>query len=391
MYVGNIYVPPQNYPLIGVGFTFTILGVVTVCLRVFTRGWLIKHFGTDDALIVFSGLSSIGFLVAAMEQVRYGLNQPADPDLAAPFQLATYASMTCYNICHLFVKLSIALQCLRVFTTPIARRVFLGLLIYLAIYGPFCVLMSVFTCWPVNKYWEDSVEGKCLDRVTLRLAFAGVNIFNDLALVCAPLPLLNRLQMASKMKYILMGVFAAGGVASAVAIVRFYSLWSFGQVPLTQRPCMNPLSLFRSEESLLIDHTAKGMEIALWSCLESNLTIICACVPSLNPLLIKLLPGFITSSGRSRSLGQGYTPNHRTPLSRANSSWRRSRRNPNPSDSGAETGPKGIQVEQSFELGHIVVPDDDSEKNLVTSTATAQYHSEISIQAGKSNASRGLN
>lgn len=56
MYVGNIYVPPQNYPLIGVGFTFTILGVVTVCLRVFTRGWLIKHFGTDDALIVFSGV-----------------------------------------------------------------------------------------------------------------------------------------------------------------------------------------------------------------------------------------------------------------------------------------------------------------------------------------------
>ncbi|KAK7225088.1 hypothetical protein V2G26_013091 [Clonostachys chloroleuca] len=367
MYVGNIYVPPQNYPLIGVGFTFTILGVVTVCLRVFTRGWLIKHFGTDDALIVFSGLSSIGFFVGAMEQVRYGLNQPADPDLAAPFQLATYASMTCYNICHMFVKLSIALQCLRVFTTPIARRVFLGLLIYLAIYGPFCVLLSVFTCWPVNKYWKDSVEGKCLDRVTLRLAFAGVNIFNDLALVCAPLPLLNRLQMASKMKYILMGVFAAGGVASAVAIVRFYSLWSFGQVPLTERP-------------------SKGMEIALWSCLESNLTIICACVPSLNPLLIRLLPGFITSSGRSRSLGQGYTPNHRTPLSRANSSWRRSRRNPDPSDSGAETGPKGIQVEQSFELGHIVVPDDDSEKNLVTSTATAQYHSEISIQAGKSNA-----
>uniref|UniRef100_A0A8H7N0L4 Rhodopsin domain-containing protein n=1 Tax=Bionectria ochroleuca TaxID=29856 RepID=A0A8H7N0L4_BIOOC len=326
------------------------------------------------------------FFVAAMEQVRYGLNQPADPDLAAPFQLATYASMTCYNICHLFVKLSIALQCLRVFTTPIARRVFLGLLIYLAIYGPFCVLMSVFTCWPVNKYWEDSIEGKCLDRVTLRLAFAGVNIFNDLALVCAPLPLLNRLQMASKMKYILMGVFAAGGVASAVAIVRFYSLWSFGQVPLTERPCMDPLPPPRAENLLLIDDIAKGMEIALWSCLESNLTIICACVPSLNPLLIRLLPGFITSSGRSRSLGQGYTPNHRTPLSRANSSWRRSRRNPDPSDSGAETGPKGIQVEQSFELGHIVVPDDDSEKNLVTGTATAQYHSEISIQAGKSNA-----
>ncbi|VUC31648.1 unnamed protein product [Clonostachys rosea] len=365
MYIGNIYVPPQNYPLIGVGFTFTILAGVTVSLRIFTRGWMIKHFGTDDALIVFSGLSSIGFFVAAMEQVRYGLNQPADPDLASPFQLATYASMTCYNICHMFVKLSIALQCLRVFTTPTARRVFLGLLIYLAIYGPFCVLLSVFTCWPVNKYWEDSIEGKCLDRVNVRLAFAGFNIFNDLTLVCAPLPLLNRLQMANKMKYILMGVFAAGGVATAVAIVRFYTLWSYGQVPLAQRP-------------------PKGMEIALWSCLESNLTIICACVPSLNPLLIRLLPGFITSSGRSRSLGQGYTPNHRTPLSRANSSWRKSHRNQDPSDSGA--GPKGIQVEQSFELGQIVVPDDDSEKNLVTGTATAQYHSEISIQAGKSNA-----
>lgn len=56
MYITNIYVPKQDYSLVGVGFTFTIFAVVFVLLRLFTRIWLVRGrgLGFDDGFIVLS-------------------------------------------------------------------------------------------------------------------------------------------------------------------------------------------------------------------------------------------------------------------------------------------------------------------------------------------------
>lgn len=46
----------------------------------------------------------------------------------------------------------------------------------------------------------------------MRYAFAGINIVNDIVLLVAPMPFLKGLQIARRVKFVLMGVFAAGGV-----------------------------------------------------------------------------------------------------------------------------------------------------------------------------------
>ncbi|PTD08540.1 hypothetical protein FCULG_00012546 [Fusarium culmorum] len=46
----------------------------------------------------------------------------------------------------------------------------------------------------------------------LRYAFAGINIVNDITLLVAPMPFLRNLQIARRIKVVLMGVFAAGAV-----------------------------------------------------------------------------------------------------------------------------------------------------------------------------------
>ena len=56
MYIADIYVSPQNYALVGVGFTFTILAIIFVTLRIVTRVWLVRNIGVDDAFIVVSAV-----------------------------------------------------------------------------------------------------------------------------------------------------------------------------------------------------------------------------------------------------------------------------------------------------------------------------------------------
>ena len=62
MYVAGIYVSPANYNLVGLGFAFTITALVFIALRIFTRVWIVRSFGVDDALIAITGVSIVYFL-----------------------------------------------------------------------------------------------------------------------------------------------------------------------------------------------------------------------------------------------------------------------------------------------------------------------------------------
>ncbi|OAQ57505.1 hypothetical protein VFPPC_17157 [Pochonia chlamydosporia 170] len=67
MYVADILVSENNYSLVGVGFTFTVLAIVVVVLRIFTRLWVVKGFGVDGGFIVLS-LATLGFLIAVIQR-----------------------------------------------------------------------------------------------------------------------------------------------------------------------------------------------------------------------------------------------------------------------------------------------------------------------------------
>ncbi|KAG5659833.1 hypothetical protein KAF25_002392 [Fusarium avenaceum] len=354
MYVADILVPEQCHKLVVVGFLFTCLATVFVLLRVITRVWFVRSVGIDDGFIVLSNLGTLGFLVAAMEQVRYGLGLPPDPKRLSPFIQATTASVISYTICHLAVKLSISFQCLRIFITPTARNLFISLIVFFSVYGTLCLMLTIFTCYPVAKYWDDSIPGKCLDNRAMRYAFAGINIINDITLLVAPMPFLRNLQIARRIKFILMGVFAAGGVACIVAIIRLYSLWAYSSVPISERP-------------------VKGIDIAIWSGLECNIAIICACVPSLKPLFSRVFPSFIASlhSSKTHPTNNQYANGgSHTYNNISNYPHDRSR-----SHRGVDTK---ITVQQSFEMRATITSDDTtSEKNLVT-VNTSQYRTKRS-------------
>ena len=118
-------------------------------------------------------------------------------------------------------------------------------------------------------------------------------------------------------------------------------------------------------------HTVKGIDIALWSSLECNIAIMCACVPALKPLFVKAFPGFVSSftqSSKNRTAGRYahgslHDYDNITHTAGVRSGTR----------SHLDADDRGIKVQQSFEMRTTAVSDDNvSEKNLVTSN-TAIY------------------
>ncbi|KAM7189317.1 hypothetical protein V8F20_010225 [Naviculisporaceae sp. PSN 640] len=296
---------------------FTSLAFFFTCLRLYTRAFMVRKIFADDYLVIFSMLASIGYFATFMLQVKAGLGRPINLPEVPGFLQALWATVPLYNLSLTLCKLSITVQCYRVLRTAPRLAKFLRIyLVILVIYGTWAFFSSIFTCWPVDYYWnwmKPIIDGaqkaeqhperpgtgaplgtvkegdKCMNKVALTFSNAAVNIATDFVLLFVPIPLLWKLQIPSmRQKVILVGVFAAtGGLSVVMSIVRLWSLYLIGITP-------------EGEEAV------HGVMIAIWSCIEINVAVVCACVPALRPLMGRVFPGLagVSSSYGSRSWSQ---------------------------------------------------------------------------------------
>ncbi|TDZ33799.1 Satratoxin biosynthesis SC1 cluster protein 4 [Colletotrichum spinosum] len=335
--IGGVRVVPRNYGLVFSSFFFTIFASLVVGIRTYTRAILVKNLGADDALMVVALIGTIGYLVTMIQQIKWGLGDTIGLEELQEFLRALYATVVCYNFTQLCVKFSILLQYRRIFRTEKAAKIILGLMVWLALYSAFCLGTSIFTCWPVAKYWDNAIEGGCIERSALNYAIAGFNILNDLIILLLPVPWLRGLQVTFRAKLVLIGVFTCGAFAAIVAIVRLHSLFVHGSAPIDQQPLV-------------------GVDIAVWSGLEINIAIICASVPALKALFVKIIPKLGTYKKYSKN-PYGRNTSGNMPLQSFD------KRTGNFSTKAK--GPIEIKVQTSIQMNSVPAEDDDSEKHLV--------------------------
>lgn len=144
--------------------------------------------------------------------MRYGLGSTVDYAYLRDFFKSLYITIIIYMVTQFSVKFSILFQCKRIFTGCRANQLFLGLIIYLAIFCAVCLLLSIISCWPIAKYWDDTIPGRCSDEKITPYVLAGINIVNDIVLLVAPMPFLRSLQVARRAKIALISVFACGAL-----------------------------------------------------------------------------------------------------------------------------------------------------------------------------------
>ncbi|PGH15911.1 hypothetical protein AJ79_02078 [Helicocarpus griseus UAMH5409] len=130
-----------------------------------------------------------------------------------------------------------------------------------------CTIALVACCRPPSYFWTQIVDqsaGRCVfDPYTFYIGNAGANVITDALIFLIPIPLIWKLRMRTGRKLIVCGIFLLGGFVCVVSIVRIHLM----------------TSLARS-----IDITYILSDVFIWSTVEPCIGIVCACLPSLQPL-----------------------------------------------------------------------------------------------------------
>lgn len=154
--------------------------------------------------------------------------------------------------------------------------------------GTVLTFMNIFQCQPISSAWSTWEDGsKCIPLLTEFICASPVNIVTDLAILALPIPVLTGMNLPPRQKTILVLTFGLGVFVTIVDVVRIYylqqAIWS---APTSLSD--DPNSKFGQEEF------AYNASLSLmWSAVEVNVGMTCACIPTLKPLISKILPSMI--------------------------------------------------------------------------------------------------
>ncbi|KEQ99108.1 hypothetical protein AUEXF2481DRAFT_1925 [Aureobasidium subglaciale EXF-2481] len=283
------YEPHTRVPLIqGVAIGLVTLAFVICTLRLTIR---LKRRTTsyEDGFIAFAMLFSIleSAVACLAAQNGYGaLVSTLTPEQLARSLMWFWWAQVMYKLTIWPTKLSILFLYLRVFgDTPNVtscginfRKFLYSMMIFSAVFCVITLIVNVLTCIPVKHYWDKDSSGHCgVDSFSWWLSQSLLNTISDILILVLPMPLVkNLLQIPARQKVGLCLVFGLGGFVVVVTIMRITTFKTGG---------------------LGDDITYDGAVTLCWTMVETNVAIICACLPLLRPFIARMIPEFCGRSG----------------------------------------------------------------------------------------------
>ena len=151
--------------------------------------------------------------------------------------------------------------------------------------------LNLFQCKPLGAAFQTPIpdSAKCEDILTLYLSSAPVNIITDLAILFLPLPVLTAIHLPRKQKTILIITFAFGGFVAIVDVIRIAYLQQAALARLTDIQDNKPGNTGNNQRNNT-DLSWYASLSFMWSAVEVNVGIMCACVPGLKPLVSRFPP-----------------------------------------------------------------------------------------------------
>ncbi|KAI9829119.1 MAG: hypothetical protein M1832_000142 [Thelocarpon impressellum] len=264
-----------------------------VLLRFISRVAIVRRVSWDDYFMALAWVIAFGLSFSICYGTSRGLGRH-DVDIPPEWQYsltrAQYAFSVLYNPALMATKTSILVFYLNLSRTePIFRWASMATLIVVNTAGLALTFLNIFQCRPVQDVFLDPLpaSAQCIDIVTLYLSSAPVNIITDLAILFLPMPVLTAMRLPRKQKRILVFTFALGGFVTIVDVVRIASL---------QKASLSRLQDNGRASSRLAGRDDFAWYASLsymWTAVEVNVGIICACIPTLKPLLVRVLPGMV--------------------------------------------------------------------------------------------------
>ncbi|KAH7004350.1 hypothetical protein EDB82DRAFT_571349 [Fusarium venenatum] len=225
-----------------------IVSLLVLGLRIWCR-WSIQAVGLDDFTAIMSTLCIMIFGSGILALIPLGLGDPTGQipaDKMADFYKAycAYIATFFYGQALFWAKMSFVLLYYRIVSMSHWRWTYIGAMVFLVLWNISVILVFFLTCIPMTAIWNPVVKGR--------------------SVAVLPLPFIWKLNLRRSQKIALSAVFLLGCFSIALAIVRirWANLWSTSTWDIV-RP-------------------------QLWGLAEITSALICACVPTFKPLLVRL-------------------------------------------------------------------------------------------------------
>jgi hypothetical protein len=172
------------------------------------------------------------------------------------------------------------------------RRFILTVYGLLAFTGTFILafeIQEIVQCIPISAYWTawDGVRtGKCSNSHASVYSHAALNLALDFVIIVLPIPQLLRITTTLKRKIQIISMFAVGFLITIVSSIRLQTLVHYA-----------------NSTNFTWDYN----DAAIWSSLETNVSVFVVCMPSLVQFSRQYLPKVISSTFGSS--GKGSHPN----------------------------------------------------------------------------------
>ncbi|KAE8421554.1 hypothetical protein BDV36DRAFT_292202 [Aspergillus pseudocaelatus] len=275
---------------------------MVVIARFYARYLQRVAYAVDDYLIILSLIASLGQSALYIVLLKIGgLGYHLEYVMQTPEKLVNLQKGLVANQILDFpftvtpAKISILLFYIRIFSTPKFRMIGWFYCPWPRDRGLFRGDIPMFPCAAFYRYVSPP------------------NILTDVLILVMPMPFVWKLHTRMTQKLALTGVFLLGGLGTVASILR--------------------MTIF-FQENALTDPTWASVDLGIWTVLEAGIIIISACLPSIWPLIVRILPRRLVSKhSSSKARGHRYTasnvkakvgdgrtsgPSTRIPCTRAN-------------------------------------------------------------------------
>ncbi|KAM0277695.1 hypothetical protein ACHAQH_005638 [Verticillium albo-atrum] len=205
---------PHAYWIAGVG---VILAVLMMAQRLYTKIFLTGKFQLDDALLVLAWLISfttVGLCVHMFASGAGGVHGwEIDSTTFNIFMMDVYLAAAIYIVGGSLAKISLLIFYFRLSPQRWFRTATWATLFFISGYTIGIFFALVFACNPIAMNYDINVQtGTCINRPSLYIATAVVNIASDIVLFCLPLPIVVKLQVPRRQKLGLLMIFLLGSI-----------------------------------------------------------------------------------------------------------------------------------------------------------------------------------
>ncbi|KAF2731423.1 hypothetical protein EJ04DRAFT_566873 [Polyplosphaeria fusca] len=275
---------------------FPALAILAVIGRFYARRLQKHKIQLDDwmalaALIACVGNASILVVAPTWTKITENLQynedkRPIPTEDLARFQRCIYANQIVGHASVVLSRAAILLLYTRVFFVHRSITIIIYILHALnLIWGIFFSVLYTVQCWPLSEIGKKPLgTRKCDSHQGLLVWFACsmVSTVLDIAILGLPLPCIVKLHLPKREKAAVLGIFMLGGL---VIVANCGKTWNIWQAFREMRGV---------EHSLYYEST-----LMFWIVPETCLAVICACIPTLRPILSKLSRKMASSMSHS--------------------------------------------------------------------------------------------